>query len=102
MLFLQQLIIGSGARWMKYYRSRPEIISHILEIANGGGATQSKIMYKAFLDYDQVREYLLLLAKSDMLQYDFITRTFKTTEKGLKFLNFYSKIDQLMKEEKQI
>ena len=45
---------------MKYYRSRIEIISQILEIANGGGATKSKIMYKALVDYDQLKEYLML------------------------------------------
>jgi predicted transcriptional regulator len=83
---------------MKHYRSRTEIISQILEIANGGGATKSKIMYKALLDYDQLKEYLMLLAKGDLLHYDFLTRTFKTTEKGLKFLNFYNQIERLMNE----
>lgn len=83
---------------MKYYRSRIEIISQILEIANGGGVTKSKIMYKALLDYDQLKEYLMLLAKGDLLHYDFLTRTFNTTEKGFKFLNFYNQIEQLMNE----
>ena len=45
---------------MKYYRSRIEIISQILESANGGGVRKSKIMYKALLDYDQLKEYLML------------------------------------------
>jgi predicted transcriptional regulator len=33
------------------YRSRIDIISEILEAANGGGATRTKIMYKALLSY---------------------------------------------------
>jgi len=81
------------------YRSRIDIISQILEVANGGNATKTKIMYKALLGYDQLKEYLMLLAKSDLLHYDFVTRTFKTTEKGLRFLNFYNHIDQILKEQ---
>jgi len=41
------------------YRSRTEIVSMILEAANGS-ATKTKIMYKAFLSYEQLREYLAL------------------------------------------
>src|ERR671922_1911527 len=79
---------------MKYrrnmkYRSRIEIMSHILEAANGGGATRTKIMYKAFLSFIQLREFLMVLTQSDLLSYDLDTQTFKTTEKGLRFLDAY-------------
>jgi len=37
------------------YRSRTEIVSRILDAANGG-ATKTKIMYKAFLSYAQLKE----------------------------------------------
>jgi len=30
------------------YRSRTEIVGLILDAANGGGATKTRIMYKAF------------------------------------------------------
>ncbi len=80
------------------YRDKIDILSQILEAANGRNLTKSKIMYKALLDYDQLKEYLMLLAKGDLLHYDFLTRRFKTTEKGLKFLNFYNQIEQLMNE----
>jgi predicted transcriptional regulator len=52
------------------YRSRIDIIGQILEVANGGNATKTKIMYKALLGYDQLKEYLRLLAKRDLRQYD--------------------------------
>ena len=82
------------------YRSRTEIISQILETANGRvGITVTKLMYKAFLSHDQLKGYVKVLTESDLLSYDFVTRTFKTTEKGLRFLKLYNKIDQLMKEE---
>ena len=82
------------------YRSRTDITAQILEAANGG-VTKNKIIYKAVLGYDQMNKYLMLLAKSSLLSYDFVTSSFKTTEKGLRFLNLYHKIDQLMNEEQQ-
>jgi predicted transcriptional regulator len=81
------------------YRSRTDIISQILEIGNGGGATKTQIIYKAFLNYDNLKEYLAILTESDLLRYDLDTRTFKTTEKGLTFLQAYSQIDQMLKEQ---
>ncbi|MGA9172279.1 MAG: winged helix-turn-helix domain-containing protein, partial [Nitrososphaeraceae archaeon] len=38
------------------YRSRTDIVGLILEAANGGGATKTRIMYKAFLSYAQLKE----------------------------------------------
>ncbi len=40
------------------YRSRTEIVNSILNAANGG-ATKTKIMYNAFLSYNQLKDYLL-------------------------------------------
>ncbi len=66
------------------YRSRTDIISQILNTANGGGgATKTKILYKACLSHNQLKEYLTVLTQSDLLIYDGQTHTFKTTEKGL-------------------
>lgn len=85
------------------YRGRDEIITQILEIVNEGsgdihgGATKTKIMYKAFLSYAQLKEYLTVLTKSDLLSYEVQTHRFKATEKGLSFLKAYDQIEQLMK-----
>jgi predicted transcriptional regulator len=79
------------------YRSRTEIISQILETANGGRATKTKILYKAFLSHDQLKDYLTILTDSDLLRYDLDTQTFKTTEKGLRFLEIYKRIDDVVK-----
>ncbi len=78
------------------YRSRIEIISQILEAANGGGATRTKIMYKALLSYAQMKDHLMLLTEKDLLRYDEDTRTFKATEKGLRFLQIYNQIDDMI------
>jgi predicted transcriptional regulator len=83
------------------YRTRTEIISSILEIANrGNGATKTKIMYGAFLSHSQMKEYLAILVDNGLISYDLDTRTFKTTDKGHRFLQVYNGLDTLMKEER--
>ena len=78
-------------------RSRTDIICKILKVANGGTKTRTKIMYQAFLSYAQLREYLTILTESNLLNYDAYTQTFKTTQKGLKFLNTYTLMDSMIK-----
>ena len=63
------------------YRSRTDIISKILDTANGG-ATKTKIMYQAFLSFAQVKVYARALTENNLLNYDAYTQTFKTIEKG--------------------
>lgn len=77
------------------YRSRTEIVAMILEAANGG-ATKTKIMYKAFLSYAQLREYLSVLIENTLLEYLEGSQTYKTTEKGLNFLKMHNEIDELL------
>jgi predicted transcriptional regulator len=80
------------------YRSRDDIVSVILDAANGGGLTKTKIMYQAYLSHDQMKEYLSVLIENDLLGYDVYTRKFKTTEKGLRFLDTYSQMDDMIKD----
>ncbi len=51
------------------YRSRTEIASRILESATGG-TTKTKVVYKVFLSYAQLKEYLTVLEVSGLLAYD--------------------------------
>jgi predicted transcriptional regulator len=78
-------------------RSRMDIISEILDAANGGGATKTKMMYKAYLSFAQMKEYARVLTENNLLNYDTYTQTFKTTEKGLKFLDTYNQMDDMIK-----
>jgi len=77
------------------YRSRTEIVSMILEAANGG-ATKTKIMYKAFLSYAQLREYLSVLVENNLLEYLEGVQTYRTTEKGFNLLKMHNEIGQLL------
>ena len=87
----------------KKYRSRTEIIHDILRTANsdGNGASQTKIMYSAFLSYTQVKEYLTILIDKGLLQYDLGNQKFKTTEKGLILLQLCGHIGDLIGEEQR-
>ncbi len=82
-------------------RSRLDILGEILEAANesggGGGITRNKILYKAFLSHNQMKGYLTTLTENNLLRYDLDKQTFKTTEKGLRFLDTYSRMDGMIK-----
>jgi predicted transcriptional regulator len=77
------------------YRSRTEIVSNILDAANGG-ATKTKIMYIAFLSYNQLKDYLSMLMENNLLEYLEGTKTFKTTEKGLNLLKMHNEMAELL------
>jgi predicted transcriptional regulator len=79
-------------------RSRTEIVSSILDAANGGGTTKTKIMYTAFLSYNQLNEYLSLLTENNLIEYLDGTNKFKTTEKGLFFLKVHNEIGELLQQ----
>ena len=76
-------------------RSRTEIVSSILDAANGG-TTKTKIMYIAFLSYNQLNEYLSILIENNLIEYLDGTKTFKTTEKGLSLLKIHNEMAELL------
>jgi predicted transcriptional regulator len=75
------------------YRSRSDIIGLILEAANGG-ATKTKIMYKSFLSFAQLRDYLAMLTGQGLVEYDEVGHIFKTTSKGLQVLQLQNQINE--------
>ncbi len=75
------------------YRSRTDITAQILEAANGG-VTKTKIMYKAFLSYAQLKEYLTVLVENGLLEYVEGEQIYRTTEKGNRFLKIYNQIGE--------
>jgi predicted transcriptional regulator len=76
-------------------RSRTEIVTLILEAANGG-ATKTKIMYNVYLTYNQLKNYLSVMIENNLIEYLEGTHKFKTTEKGLNFLKMHNEIGELL------
>ncbi len=53
-------------------------------------------MYKAFLSYNQLKEYLFILIENNLIKYLDGTQTYKTTEKGLNYLKMKYEIGELL------
>ncbi len=77
------------------YRGRTEIVAMMLQAASSG-ATKTRIMYKAYLSYTQVKEYLKFLLDNHLLKYDGGAQIYKVTEKGRRFLHAYDEISDLV------
>jgi predicted transcriptional regulator len=82
-----------------YYRDKISIFSDILEVANrdGGGALKTRIMYDANLSHDQLKYYVKILTENNLLYYDLHTQRFKATEKGLRVIEIYKRIESMVK-----
>jgi predicted transcriptional regulator len=105
------------------YRSKTDIIGHILESVNSAtvvgdgdnnnnGLTISKIMYTAFLSYPQLKEYLSLLLEKGLiekyqkgLQEEKETEDkekqqpsyyYRITDKGRRFLQLYRDLSEMI------
>jgi predicted transcriptional regulator len=78
------------------YRSRTEIVAEILKSASGDGSGKTKIMYKAYLSYAQLKEYLAILVANGLLEELDAENMYRTTEKGNKFMRFYQHMDELV------
>lgn len=76
------------------YRSRTDITRDILEAANGG-TSKTKIMYKAYLSYAQLKEYLGVLVESGLIRQNAAEMTFSTTPKGVQFLRTYEQMSEI-------
>jgi len=84
-------------------RDRLYIMAEILEIALEG-VLKTQIMYKANLSFAQLNEYLRLLLDLKLLELTGNTERniYKTTSKGIRYLESYRKIRALLKKEEDI
>ncbi len=81
-------------------RDRHDIVVEILRTAVEG-KIKTHIMYKAKLSYAQLNEYLPLLIENGFLenrsikQRKLVKKVYKTTDKGLKFLENFDSVKKL-------
>jgi predicted transcriptional regulator len=77
------------------YRSRTDIAALILEAADGGAA-KTKIMYRAFLSYAQLKEYLAVLLENGLIEYSKADQFYRITQKGMRFVQLYNQVGELI------
>jgi hypothetical protein len=53
-------------------------------------------MYRAYMSYSQLKEYLRLLEDRELIKYEQGSQLYLLTEKGLRFMNAYDKINELV------
>lgn len=79
-----------------HHRSRGEIIASILQSVNGNSLRQTEILYRTYLSHNLLKEYLVLLLENELVEYTAGERTFKTTGKGMRYLQMHSLLGQLI------
>lgn len=81
-------------------RDRLLIIAEILEVAIDG-ALKTQMMYRANLSFAQLNEYLKLIEELKLLETSENARRkiYKTTAKGMHYLQSYREIHDLLKKE---
>jgi predicted transcriptional regulator len=79
-------------------RDRLTIMAQVLDIAREG-TLKTQIMYRANLSFAQLNEYLSLLQEVKLLKVNTEDgrTTYRTTVKGISYLENFSKIKDLLK-----
>jgi predicted transcriptional regulator len=67
----------------------------ILTVANGG-KTISHIMFKAYTSHAQAKSYLGELIENGMIEFDALDRKYRTTMKGMEYLNAMESISDML------
>ena len=84
------------SKYIHRYRNRIDIIAQLLDAASSP-TTKTKMMYKAMLSYEQLKEYLLMLTENDLIGYDRPSQRFTATDKGFQFLKTYEDLSKLIR-----
>ncbi len=82
-------------------RDRLLIMAEILEVAIDG-ALKTQVMYRANLSFAQLNEYLKILSDLKLLEVAGTSQrtVYRTTPKGMKYLQSYRDIKDLLKKER--
>jgi predicted transcriptional regulator len=83
-------------RYQVIRKDRSQSISSILELLNGCQLRQSNIAQKSGLTYKQVKKYVTLLTKCNLVNYNERELTYKTTTKGLHYLTLQYRMIELL------
>ena len=78
------------------YRSRSEIVRSILEAVNESeGSSRTRLMYKSYLAYSQLKEYLETLQENGLIDYEVARRCYTIPQKGIRLLQLQNKMEEI-------
>jgi predicted transcriptional regulator len=63
---------------------------------NDSTMSTSKLMFKAFLSYRQMKEYLPFLLQNEFIKHDEDNGTLRIADKGLRFLEMYNRLPEFV------
>jgi len=90
-------ILSDGVCQLMKHRNRLEIIALILQNSSDeSGASQKRIMYRSFLSYHHLKDYLSLLLGNGLIEFLDTQRKYKITAKGKKFLQIYNGLNEVV------
>lgn len=78
-------------------RFKDQILAHVLETCNGQGASKTRVVYAANMNFKTIKPYLTLLARDGLIDVvDGQTVLYRTTSKGLEALGHIKALEELM------
>ena len=83
------------------YRSRTDIVAIILDSASTRPISKTRLMYMAYVPYEQMKSLVPILVENNLLSFDKQTHQYHTTSKGLQYLKLYDSMKQCVEEEEQ-
>jgi predicted transcriptional regulator len=78
-------------------RDKTELLASILTAASRGNVNAVQMMYKAFLSYKKVKQYVSILLDAGMITcQEGNPRSYRITDIGRRFLHLYNQLDELL------
>jgi len=78
-------------------RSRLDIAATILKVINAKEASKTRIMYRAYVSYSQIREYIPMLLGNDLvITTDGQGSLYSIRDRGVRFLEIYDRLNNMI------
>jgi len=78
-------------------RTHHDILAKVLQTAKGcNGITKTRIIYGAYLSSNQLKEYIAYCQGHGLVSYDPGKRVYKTTNKGIRLLEIFEKMLEIV------
>lgn len=77
-------------------RSKYEITADILRAIDMDGTGISEVQFKTYISYRHLKKYLIYLIQQELLVYKIEEKRFRITQRGIRVLNTFAKMDELL------